>query len=136
MRRPPACVAFVARTHGLVGLVIVGSVLLLRWITRDLPGIEFGPHTNWYAGGLAVLYLLTAVLVWFGAPFGLLFSRVCSLIYLPRPNFGSRIWDIMGTPEFRAHFERTPRPSPPDAPVTSPTPRQRSAAPRWWHRFR
>jgi hypothetical protein len=115
MRRPPACVVFVARTHGFVGLVIVASILLLHRLTRDLPGLEFGARTYWYAGGLAALYLLTAVLVWLGAPFGPLLSRVCSLIYLPRPGFGFRVWETMDTPEFRAHFHRRP-PSPPEPP--------------------
>lgn len=110
MRRPPACVVFVARTHGFVGLVILASTLLLHAITASIPGIEFGARTYSYSGGLGGFYLLTAMLVWLGAPFGPLLSRVCSLIYLPRPAFGFRIWETMDTPEFRAHFRRPPAP--------------------------
>lgn len=106
MRRPPACVVFVASTHAVVGGVIVASTLLLHALTRGLPRIEFGPRTFVYAGALAGLYFLAAALVWFGTPLGPLLSRVCSLIYLPRPNFGFRIWDTMNSPEFRAHFRR------------------------------
>ena len=106
MRRPPACVVFVARTHGLVGLVIVGSILGLHGLTRNLPGIGFGARTYDYAAGLAGIYLLAAVLVWLGAPFGPLLSRICSLLYLARPGFGFRVWETMDTPEFRAHFRR------------------------------
>lgn len=109
MRRPPDCVVFVASTHAVVGAVIVAATLLLYWLTRGLPRIEFGARTYAYAGGLAGLYFLAAALVWFGAPFGPLLSRVCSLIYLPRPNFGFRIWDTMNSAEFRAHFRRQAR---------------------------
>jgi hypothetical protein len=108
MRRPPACVEFVARTHGLVSLAIGGSILLLHGLTRNLPGIEFGARTYYWAGGLAGLYLLAAGLVWFGAPFGPLLSRVCSLLYLPRPSFGTPVWQSMDMPEFRTHFLRRP----------------------------
>jgi hypothetical protein len=104
MRRPPQCVAFVARTHWTVGLIIVGSIGLLHLLTRNLPAIEFGPRTYAMTGGLAALYLLTGTLVWFGAPFGRLFSRVCALLYLPRPQFGSLLWETMNSPEFKAHF--------------------------------
>ena len=116
MRHPPASVVFVARTHGLVGIVAGGSILLLYGLTQNLPGIEFGARTYAYSCGIAGLYVLTAVLVWFGLPFGLLLSRVCSLLYLPRPNFGSRVWETMDTAEFRAHFERRVQPPtrPPD----------------------
>lgn len=105
-------VVFVASTHALVGVVIIASTLLLHWITRDLPHIEFGARTFCWAGGLAAFYFLAAGLVWLGAPFGPLLSRLCSLIYLPRPSFGSRVWETMDSPEFRAHFRR---PASPDA---------------------
>lgn len=95
-----------ARTHGLMGLAAAASLGVLRAITRDLPGIEFGVRTVAIAGGLAAFYLLTAVMVWFGMPLGLLCSRICSLLYLPRPSFGFRVWDVMGTEEFRGHFRR------------------------------
>ena len=42
MTRPAACVRFVARTHALVGLTIIGSVVALHLVTRNLPRIEIG----------------------------------------------------------------------------------------------
>ncbi len=106
MARPPEAVVWVARTHGFVGVVILGSLAPLHLVTRDLPAIEFGVQTYAWAGALGLFYLATAALVWFGAPFGLVASRVCCLLYLPRPAFGARLWETMGTPEFRAHFQR------------------------------
>jgi hypothetical protein len=106
MRRPPKPVMFVARTHWLVGAIIAASIALLHMLTRNLPGIEFQPRTYLLTGGLAALYLLAGTLVWFGAPLGRLVSRICSLLYLPRPNFGGRVWDTMNSPEFQAHFTR------------------------------
>ncbi len=106
MPRPPSCVVMVARVHWIVGTVIVVSTALLRAVTSNLPQIEFGARTFIIAGALAALYLLAGTLVWFGAPLGPLLSRVCSLLYLPRPQFGSAIWDIMDSAEFRAHFVR------------------------------
>jgi hypothetical protein len=106
MRRPPQCVALVARVHWTVGAIIVVSTGLIYWVTHNLPRIEFGPRTFLITGGLAAAYLLAGTLVWFGAPFGPLLSRVCALLYLPRPRFGSAIWDMMNSPEFRAHFDR------------------------------
>ena len=75
-----------------------------------LAGIEFGARTYLLAGGLAAFYLLSAALVWLGAPFGRLCGRLCALLYLPRPDFGSRVWQAMDSPEFQAHFKRRPRP--------------------------
>lgn len=113
MLRPPACVVFVVRTHGVVGVVISGSIALLHGLTRKLPGVDFEARTYLISGGLAAFYLLTAALVWRGAPLGRLCSRLCGLIYLARPNFGLRVWDAMDSPEFKAHFQaRTPPPTP------------------------
>ena len=106
MRPPPQCVALVARTHWFVGVTIVASIVLLHVLTRKLPGIEYGPRTYILTGSLAVLYLLAGTLVWFGAPFGRLLSRICCLLYLPRPSFGGRLWEIMNSAEYRAHFTR------------------------------
>ncbi len=110
MARPPQSVITVARVHWVVGSVIVVSTLLLHSATHNLPRIQFGPRTFMVAGGLAALYLLAGTLVWFGAPFGRVLSRICSLLYLPRANFGSAIWETMNSPEFRAHFVRGGRP--------------------------
>ncbi len=110
--RRPGEVVLVARTHWTVGVVILAATLLLFWITRRLPRIEFGPRTYLIAGGLAALYLSAGTLVWFGAPFGRLLSRVCALLYLPRPQFGSYLWETMDAPEYRAHFTaKNPEPN-------------------------
>jgi hypothetical protein len=106
MRRTPRSVALLARTHWAVGVVIVISIAVLHMITRNLPQIELGPHTYIITGGLAFLYLLTGTLVWFGAPFGRFLSRICGLLYLPRPQFGGRLWDLMNSAEYQAHFEK------------------------------
>jgi len=107
MARPPPSVVFVARTHGLVGLAIIGSAVLLHLLVRSVPRIAIGKDGYVITAGLAALYLLAGTLVWYGAPFGRLLSRVCSLLYLPRPQFGSAVWDSMNSPEFQAHFERS-----------------------------
>lgn len=101
--RPPACVALVARTHWVVAGVILVSIGLLRWIVEKYP-VEFTVRTYAITGGLAALYGLTGALVWFGVPGGRFLSRVCSLIYLARPNLGSHLWEIMNSAEFKTHF--------------------------------
>ena len=110
MRKPPRSVAIVARTHWAVGAVIVAATAILHALTRKLPQVEFGPRTLLIAGGLALLYLLAGTLVWLGAPFGKLLSRICGLLYLPRPQFGGLLWDTMNSPEFQAHFTRKHEP--------------------------
>jgi hypothetical protein len=109
MRQPPKSVALVARTHWSVGLTIVASIGLLHLLTRNLPGIEFRPRTYVITGSLAGTYLLAGVLVWFGLPFGRVLSRICALLYLPRPNFGGRLWETMNSPDYQAHFSRVRR---------------------------
>ncbi len=106
MRRPPDCVVFVARTHWAVGAVMLGSIALLHLVFRDLPRIEVGARGYQVTSALAAVYLLAGTLVWFGAPLAQTLSRICALLYLPRPSFGFRIWDIMNSAEFRAHFAR------------------------------
>jgi hypothetical protein len=106
MRHPPTCVAFVARTHWFVGLTIVASIVLLHLLTRNLTTIEFRPRTYAIAGGLAVLYLLAGTLVWYGLPLGRVLSRICTLLYLPRPQLGGQLWDTMNSPDYQAHFKR------------------------------
>ena len=100
---PPANVALVARTHWAVGGSILGSIVLLRWVVVKFP-ITFGPRAYLITGALALLYGLAGTLVWFGAPTGRLLSRVCGLLYLSRPQLGSRLWKIMDSEEFQAHF--------------------------------
>ena len=110
MSAPPKAVALVAKTHWIVGVVIFASIALLHLLTRNLPGIEFGRRTYWVTGGLGVLYLSAGTLVWFGAPLGRLLSRLCGLLYLPRPQFGGRLWDVMNSAEYQTHFEREKSP--------------------------
>jgi hypothetical protein len=108
MRRPPHVVVCVARTHWVVSVAIVGATAAAYLLARKLPFVAFGPKTYFITGGLATLYFLAGTLVWFGAPFGPLVSRLCGLLYLARPQLGSRLWDTMSSPEFKAHFARAP----------------------------
>jgi len=105
-RHRPREVVLVARTHWTVGVVILAATALLWWITRRLPQLEVGPRTLVITGGLAALYLIAGTLVWLGAAPGRLLSRVCTLLYLPRPSFGGYLWETMNTAEYRAHFAR------------------------------
>lgn len=104
-RARPASVVLIARTHWLVGGVIFVSVLVLHFFTRQWP-IEFSPRAYATTLGLGGLYGLGGAGVWLGLPGGRLLSRVCGLLYLARPNFGSYVWQLMSTPEFQAHFSR------------------------------
>ena len=106
MRRPPEIVALVAKTHWLVGGVVLTALVPLHLFTRKLPYVEFGAKTYVSASVFATVYLVAGTLVWCGAPFGRLLSRICGLLYLARPNFGSYLWDIMSSLEYRAHFQR------------------------------
>lgn len=104
VRRPPPEVALVARTHGLVGVTALASLLVLHLATRNLPQIEFGRRTYAIALGIGLTYCLAGLLVWFGTPVGRFLSRVCGLLYLSRPQLGSRLWRIMDSAEYQAHF--------------------------------
>jgi hypothetical protein len=107
MRRPPAAVGFVARTHWVVAATIGVAQAVLFPLARKLPMVEFGARTYLIAAGLGTLYLLAGTLVWFGAPLGRFLSRLCGLLYLARPQLGSHLWNIMNSPEFQAHFTRS-----------------------------
>ena len=74
---------------------------------------EFSVRTYAITGGLAALYGLAGSLVWFGAPGGRFFSRVCGLLYLARPKLGSLLWQIMDSAEFQSHFTGRPPEPPP-----------------------
>ena len=112
--RPPPEVALVARTHGLVGLTALASLLLLHLLTRRLPHVEFGPRTYAIALGIGLGYTITGVMVWCGTPTGRFLSRLCGLLYLARPQLGSRLWRIMDSADYQAHFRR-PEGRPPAA---------------------
>jgi hypothetical protein len=108
--RPPG-VVLIARTHWLVGTVIALSIVALNALIQKFP-VQASPRTYVITLSLAGLYLLAGTLVWFGLPFGRFFSKVCGLIYLARPAFGSHLWNIMESQEYRAHFARARRGSP------------------------
>lgn len=110
--KPPAGVALVAHTHGLVGLTALASLLLLHLLTRRLPHVEFGPRTYAIALGIGLGYSITGLMVWFGTPAGRFMSRVCALLYLARPQFGSHLWRIMDSAEYQNHFTPTRKPPP------------------------
>lgn len=104
--RPPASVGLVARTHALVGVSALVSLGVLHLLTRRLPHVEFGQRTYVIALGIGLTYGLTGALVWFGTPAGRILSRVCGLLYLARPQFGSHLWRLMDSAEYQAHFKR------------------------------
>lgn len=106
MRRPPAAVILVARTHWLVSAAIFLLVGALHVFTRRWP-VEFGPETYAITLGMGTLYGLAGTLVWLGLPFGRLLSRICGLLYLARPHLGSHLWDVMDSAEYRVHFKRS-----------------------------
>ncbi len=106
--RPPDSVAHVARTHWLVGAVVVVSFLVLHALTRNLPRVDINPLAPRIVLGLGLLYLATGTMVWFGMPFGRFCSQVCGLLHLARPQLGDRIWRIMRSAEFKTHFGRKP----------------------------
>jgi hypothetical protein len=103
--RPPNCVALVAKTHWFVGGTVLISIFGIRWLVNQFP-VDFTGRTWAITLGIAGFYLVTGTLVWFGLPFGRVFSRVCSLIYLVRPKLGPWLWQIMDSEEFRSHFKR------------------------------
>ena len=107
MRPPPPSVALVARTHWAVGGIALVSVALLHLLTRNWP-VEFAPRTYVITCGFGAFYLLGGTLVWFGVWPGKFASRICGLIYLARPNFGSHLWRLMDAAEFQEHFRRAP----------------------------
>lgn len=110
MRRPPAAVAFIARTHWLMSAAITGFIAALHAIVRDSSVIELSATTYALALGLAALYALAGALGWLGLPGGRLLNRVCSLFYFIRPPLGVKISDLMRSDEYRAHFTRPPPP--------------------------
>jgi hypothetical protein len=106
--RRPEGVSLVAKTHWLVSGIIFGSVVFVQVVVQKFP-VEASARTYVITLSLGFLYLLAGTLVWIGAPFGRTLSQICSLIYLARPQLGPRLWRIMDSPEFRAHFARRPR---------------------------
>ena len=110
---PPECVRFVARVHALVGATMLAGLALLALVTRNLPGVGFGPGTHFTAGLLGTFYGATAWLVWRGLPPGRALSTVASLWYVLRPPLAAQVRAATRDPAFAAHFARgTPPPAP------------------------
>ncbi len=103
---PPECVRFVARVHALVGGAMLAALVLLGLVTRNLPGIGFGPGTHLAAGLLGAFYGATAWLVWRGRPPGRALSTVASLWYVLRPPLAAQVRAAARDPAFAAHFAR------------------------------
>lgn len=91
-----------------MGGVIVLAIVFLNALMQKFP-VEASARTYEVTLSLAGLYLLGGTLVWFGAPFGRFLSRVCALIYLARPAFGSPLWKLMDSEEFQSHFKTKSR---------------------------
>ena len=104
MSRPPI-VVFIARTHALVGVVILASVVILHVVVSRLPRLQVESQTYAVTLGLACLYGLAAAAVWRGWRGAGILSRLCGLIYLVRPGLGDRVWTGMRSPEFRTWCE-------------------------------
>jgi hypothetical protein len=105
-RRPPEAVALIARTHWVMSGVILALTLGLYIVLYNSAVLELSRRTYAVTLGLSALYILTGVLVWFGRPIGRPLNYVCSLLYLARPPLGLRIWKIMRSEEYQAHFRR------------------------------
>lgn len=110
--RPPESVVFVARTHWLTGGVILVSVGLMHVVALTAGVIEFAPLAYAIGLGLGAIYLLAGTAVWFGWPAGWALHALCTVLFLPRPSLGRRLWAIGRAEEFRAHFRRTSPPAP------------------------
>ena len=104
MSRPPI-VVFIARTHALVGVVILASVVILHVVVSRLPRLQVEWETYAVTLGLACLYGLAAAAVWRGWRGAGILSRLCGLIYLVRPGLGDLVWTGMRSPEFRTWCE-------------------------------
>lgn len=118
MRRPPPGVVMIARSHWLVSAAIFLSIGLLYFFTRGWP-VAIAPEAYRITFSLGALYVVGGTGVWFGLPGARLLSRVCGLLYLARPNFGSFLWNVMDSPEYQAHFQRRridPAPNPSEQP--------------------
>lgn len=113
MPRPPESIVFIARTHWLMGAVILFFAAMLYLLLRDSSVLELSRRTYAITVGLGATYLITGVLVWFGTPIGRVLNYVCSLLYLARPPLGLRIWKIMRSEEFKAHFRKAGALGPP-----------------------
>jgi hypothetical protein len=111
-RRPPQCVAVVARHHWVTGGAMLFFVALFHGFTREARAFEFSRRGYAITLGIAALYLLTGTTVWLGARPGRYLNYFCSLIYLARPSLGLRLWRINDSAEFKAHFEPGTAPAP------------------------
>lgn len=109
MPRPPEPILLIARTHVVMGGVILFFTVMLYALLRDSTVLELSRQTYAITITLSVLYLLAGLSVWQGWPIGRPLNYVCALLYLARPPLGLRIWKIMRSPEYREHFQRKTR---------------------------
>lgn len=109
MARPSAGIAFIARTHWTTAGVVAAFSFGLYALLHDSPILDVKARTLGTLGGVAALYALVGTLVWFGAPLARPLNAICSFLYFVRPPLGARVWDIMRTEEYRAHFRSPPR---------------------------
>lgn len=107
MQRAPESILFIARTHVVMGGVILFFTVMLYALLRDSTVLELSRRTYAITITLSVLYVVTGLLVWRGWPMGRPLNYVLALLYLARPPLGLRIWKIMRSDEFKAHFRRT-----------------------------
>jgi hypothetical protein len=106
MRRPPPSVAFLARTHWLTGGVVFGFIAALHYILRNAQLVQLSPATYAITGALVTLYAVGGTLTWFALPAARALNHVCCALYFVRPPLGAKVWGIMHSEEYRAHFNR------------------------------
>ncbi|MDO8542517.1 MAG: hypothetical protein Q7S40_18915 [Opitutaceae bacterium] len=106
MPRPPESIAFIARTHWVMGGVIAGFTIGLYGLLHDSTVLELSRKTFTITIALSAMYVVAGLVVWFGTRGGRALNYICSLLYLARPPLGMRIWKIMRSDEYKAHFRR------------------------------
>lgn len=84
-------------------LFFVGGIYALL---RDSMVFELSRRMLVITLGMSALYAITGILVWWGVPLARVLNYACALLYLARPPLGMRIWKIMRSEEYRAHFRR------------------------------
>ena len=102
--RPPPSVVFLARTHWLTGGVIFAFIAALHWILRDAQLLQLSVQTYAISLGLVLLYTVAGAFTWWAWPPARVLNHLCCALYFVRPPLGTRVWSIMKSEEYRAHF--------------------------------